>query len=122
MAYPSSLVPPEAQLVLSATAMIIGLLGSIPVVATAAAAFVISTAEGLYTGSGLTILSRNDLNGKLQAALGRRKPTKTLKEQKMIGLPPSSSAIRPPSKPAMRLTRRSAKSHGIQIWQTSRLP
>ncbi|KAK3896718.1 hypothetical protein C8A05DRAFT_20363 [Staphylotrichum tortipilum] len=39
-----------------------GLLGSIPVVATAAAAFVIGTAEGLYTGGGLTILSRNDLD------------------------------------------------------------
>jgi hypothetical protein len=42
-----------------------GLLGWIPALATAAAAAAIGTTEELYAAGGLTILARNDLNGKL---------------------------------------------------------
>jgi hypothetical protein len=42
-----------------------GLLGWIPALTTAVAALAISPTEGLYVDGGLTILARNDLNGKL---------------------------------------------------------
>jgi hypothetical protein len=42
-----------------------GLLGWVPALATAAAAAAVGTTEGLYVAGGLTILARNDLNGKL---------------------------------------------------------
>lgn len=44
--------------------MTMGFLRQIPAVATAVAALAFGTVEGLYAGGGLTILSRNDLNGK----------------------------------------------------------
>ncbi len=42
-----------------------GLLGSLPALAAVIAVFTSGGAvEGLYTGGGLTVLSRNDLDGK----------------------------------------------------------
>jgi hypothetical protein len=47
-----------------------GIAGRLPALVAAAATFAFGTAEGLYAGGGLTILSRNDLDGRHPVASG----------------------------------------------------
>jgi hypothetical protein len=85
-----------------AVILTMGLKGQLPALAAAVSALTVGTAEGLYVGGGLTILSRNDLDGTCprrsrDTVTGQPAETSNCQQApQMMGPLPSSSANRVP--------------------------